>query len=102
MKANFLGIIEATKIDRFQRGGSFRNGGGDRRLPVIRLIGNGRFQDEHHPNLMSQPESIVGWEHVQYLGEHLVCKNSATNTITCINEWFAGFETSTKVPWGRL
>ena len=41
MKATLHGVIEATKVDRFGRVGGVHNRGRDRRLPMIRVIGEG-------------------------------------------------------------
>lgn len=75
MKATLHGVIEAMKVDRFQRVGGIHNRGRDRRLPMIRIIGEGGLvnEDDQPGRVMYRPDSIDGWDHVQYLGEHMVC-----------------------------
>ena len=62
------------RFDRFQRGGSIYDRGGDRRLNMINLIraDGSVFEDAQSCRLVNEPEEIDGWDHVQYLGEHMV------------------------------
>jgi hypothetical protein len=79
MKASIYGQIEATRFDRFGRMRGIYSTGRDRRLPIIRVVGESWLIDQGdqdgNGNLVYQPDSIVGWEHVQYLGEHIVRSN---------------------------
>ncbi|PMD47662.1 hypothetical protein L207DRAFT_415975, partial [Hyaloscypha variabilis F] len=81
MKASIYGQIEATRFDRFGRMRGIYSTGRDRRLPIIRVVGESWLIDQGdqdgNGNLVYQPDSIVGWEHVQYLGEHIVRSNQA-------------------------
>ena len=49
----------------------------DRRLPMINTIGadEPRFHSVQSRLPLHQNENIDGWEHIQYLGEHLVRGN---------------------------
>jgi hypothetical protein len=63
----FRGSPEALWFGSSQRGGSVYNPDGDRRLPIIRLS-----KDTQPHNLVYDDEEADGWDHLQYLGEHMV------------------------------
>ena len=67
---SFRGLPEAMRFDRFQRGRSIYDRGEDRRLNMIDFIraDGSVFEDAQS----HEPEEIDGWDHVQYLGEHMV------------------------------
>jgi hypothetical protein len=71
---SFRGLPEATRFDRFQRGGNIYDRDGDRRLPMTRLVqaDGSVFEDAQSRRLVYEDDKIDGWDHVQYLGEHMV------------------------------
>jgi hypothetical protein len=71
MGRSFLGLPEAMRFGRFQRGESIH---GDRRLPTMRLIRDDGsvFEDVQSRCFTYGYEKIDGWDHVQHLGEHMV------------------------------
>lgn len=74
MGRSFRGLPEAVRFDRFRRGGSIYDRDGDRRLPMIKLIraDGSVFEDVQSRHLVYKYNSMDGWDHVQYLGEHMV------------------------------
>jgi len=68
MEGSFRGLPEVMRFDRFQRGGNIHDRDGDRRLPMMTVIRTDApvFED------VQEDEKIDEWEHVQYLGEHMV------------------------------
>lgn len=70
---SFRGLPEAMKFDRFQRGGSNYDRGGDRRLNMINHIHERSiFENASSRRLVYEDEKIDGWDHVQHLGEHMI------------------------------
>jgi hypothetical protein len=74
MGGSFRGLPEAMRFDRFQRSGNICGRDKDRRLPIMTVIRTDApgFED------VQENEKIDGWEHVQYLGEHMVRSYSHT------------------------
>jgi hypothetical protein len=72
MGGSFRGLPDAMRFDRFQKGGSIHDLDGDRRLPMVKLIraDGSVFEDVQSRRLVY--DEIDGWDHVQYLGEHMV------------------------------
>lgn len=70
------GLPEATRFDRFQRGGGIHGRAGDRRMTMINLMraDGSVFEDVQSRRLVFANEQIDGWDHVQYLREHMVGK----------------------------
>jgi hypothetical protein len=74
MRGSFRGLPEAMRFDYFQRCRSIYDRDGDRRLP---MIGSTRadqsvFEYALSRGLIYENDKIDGWDHVQYLGEHMV------------------------------
>lgn len=72
---SFRGLPEAMRFDRFQKGESTHDRGGDRRLAMINLRREGGYvvEDVHSRRLVYEDERKTdGWHHVQYLGELMV------------------------------
>jgi hypothetical protein len=74
MGGSFRGLPEAMRIGCFQRGGNFRDRDGDRRLPMMSFVraDGSVFEDAQSRSLVYASDEIDGWDHVQYLGEHMV------------------------------
>jgi hypothetical protein len=69
MVGNLRGSAEAMWFGNSKRGAEIYGPHGDRRLPMMRLS-----EDTQSRRLVYESEEIDGWDHVQYLGEHMVCK----------------------------
>ena len=74
MKGSFRGLPEAMKFDRSKRGGIFHDRDEDRCLPIMSVI----RPDTPGFEYVQGNEKIDGWQHVQYLGEHMVPEHSFT------------------------
>ncbi len=75
---SFQGLPAAMRLDSFQDGRHFRHGDTDRRLPIMRLTradGSGS-EDIETRRFVLEDEKIDGWDHIQYLGEHMVRRHS--------------------------
>lgn len=73
MGRSYRGLPEAMSFSRFQTGVRGRRIHGDQRLPTMKLIGVDRsvFEDIQSRFAYGH-DKIDGWDHVQYLGEHMV------------------------------
>jgi hypothetical protein len=67
MVGSFRGSAEALWFGSSQTGGNIFDPGGDRRLPMMRLS-----EDTEPRRLVYESEMLDGWDHIQYLGEHMV------------------------------
>jgi len=67
MAGSFRGSPEALWFGGSQIGGSFYDPDGDRRLPMMRLS-----EDTELHRLVYEDGITDGWDHLQYLGEHMV------------------------------
>jgi len=61
------GSAEALWFGSSQIGRNIYNPDGDRRLPMMRLS-----EDNQSRRLIYEDEKLDGWDHIQYLGEHMV------------------------------
>lgn len=67
MVGSFRGSAEALWLGSSQIGENVYDPNGDRRLPMMRLCEDTIFRP-----LVYENEKIDGWDHIQYLGEHMV------------------------------
>ena len=67
MVGSFRGSAEAMWFGNPPNRGSIYDPDADRRLPMIRLS-----EDTQSRRLVYEHEEIDGWDHLQYLGEHMV------------------------------
>jgi hypothetical protein len=68
-KRSFRGAVDAMWFGSSVDGANIGSSDGDRRLPVLRLS-----EDTQSRGLAYQSKAIDGWDHLQYLGEHMVGK----------------------------
>jgi hypothetical protein len=69
MVGSFGGSAEAAWFGSSQAEGNIYDPDGDRRLPMIRLS-----EDTQSSRVVYEDEKMDGWDHIQYLGEHMVRK----------------------------
>jgi hypothetical protein len=76
VRSSFQGPPEAMRFGRFQSKGNVHNRDGDRRLPMMKPIREGESvsEDVQARRFVCEDERIDGWDHVQYLGERMVCR----------------------------
>jgi hypothetical protein len=67
MVGSFPGSAEVLWFGSSQIGGNIYDPAGDRRLPMMRLS-----EDAQSRRLVYESEKLNGWDHIQYLGEHMV------------------------------
>jgi hypothetical protein len=68
MSGTFRGVPDVIGFNRSLGGGRNSVQHGDRRLPMINL----QQEDGIPSRLVFENDQIVGWDHVQYLGELMV------------------------------
>ncbi|KAF2812279.1 uncharacterized protein BDZ99DRAFT_518138 [Mytilinidion resinicola] len=69
MGSSYRDSSDAMTFDRFQRGEVVHSRNGDRRLPMKQII-----EEIHSRRLVLADDRIDGWDHIQYLGEHMTPK----------------------------
>ena len=69
MVGSFRGSAEALWFGNSQTGGNIYHPDRDRRLPMMSLS-----SDTQPRRLVYEDEKMDGWDHIQYLGEHMVRK----------------------------
>ena len=65
------GSAEALWFGSSQTGGNIYDPDGDRRLPMMRIS-----EDTQPRRLVYENEEMDGWDHIQYLGEHMVRRDT--------------------------
>jgi len=80
MEGSFRGLPAAMRF-HYQGGRAFHEYDGDRRLPILQSIRAGRSgcEDISAPRLVYENDKTDGWDHVQYLGEHMVSRYHLVN-----------------------
>jgi hypothetical protein len=69
MVGSFRGSAEALWFGSSQTGGNNYDPDGDRRLPMMKVS-----EDTQPSRIVYENEKIDGWDHIQYLGEHMVSR----------------------------
>ena len=69
------------RFERFQRGEMIEHRGGDRRLAMLDIIGVDKSVFGSC-RLAYEDERVSGWDHVQYLGEHMVSDDTLVGMMT--------------------
>ncbi|KAF1996938.1 hypothetical protein P154DRAFT_607356 [Amniculicola lignicola CBS 123094] len=69
MGSSYRGSSDVMTFNSFRRGETLHSYNADRRLPMMQIT-----EEIHSRRLVLDDERIDGWDHIQYLGEHMISK----------------------------